>query len=217
KDLKLSIKLHKQYPRHVIGFDTAYYEEDGYSTLYYLTQHLSQQENGYQTIPLYLHTGETSWPDDLMTSSFEDNPVPTLENTYESILLNSRRIGHGKGFIKKPYLLQKLKERRIAVEICLTSNQILGMEPDLRNHYGQIMYKMGIPIVLSPDDPGTFGYDSHTIDWYSAFMSWGLNLGDLKQLALNSLTYSGMTRDERETAINKKWLPSWDLYIKNTA
>ena len=47
---------------------------------------------------------------------------------------------------------------------------------------------MGIPIVLSGDDPALFGYDEVTVDWYEAYMAWGLNLGDLKKLALNSLT-----------------------------
>ena len=87
------------------------------------------------------------------------------------------------------------------------------MEADIRNHHGQILYKEGIPIVLAPDDPGTFGYDNVTVDWYMVYLGWGLNLGDLKQIALNSLLYSGMTEAEKSDAIEKKWRPSWNEYI----
>ena len=90
------------------------------------------------------------------------------------------------------------------------------MDVDIRNHYGQILYKEGIPIVLAPDDPGTFGYDNTTVDWYSAFLSWGLNLGDLKQIALNSIEYSGMTDSEKRDALEKKWKPSWNEYVSET-
>ena len=46
------------------------------------------------------------------------DPVGSLENTYESILLGARRIGHGLGYIKHPYLLNILRERQVAVESC---------------------------------------------------------------------------------------------------
>ena len=45
---------------------------------------------------------------------------------------------------------------------------------------------------------GTFGYDSFTVDWYEVFMAWGLDLAELKQLAMNSLRYSSLTDEEKE-------------------
>lgn len=70
-----------------------------------------------------------------------------------------------------------------------------------------------MPVVLAPDDPGSFGYDGVTVDWYAAYISWGLNVGDLKQLALNSLKYSAMSDSEKNDAINNYWMPSWNEYI----
>ncbi|ESO01160.1 hypothetical protein HELRODRAFT_134508, partial [Helobdella robusta] len=217
KNMNLAVQLHTKYPQHLIGFDAVAEEDQGYSTLHYISQYLSLQKNGVKIIPLYLHAAETSWPDDLITGPFEDDPVSTLQNAYEAVLLNVKRIGHGKGFVKKPYLMQLLKKMKIAVEVCVISNQILGMDADLRNHFGQILYKNGVPIILSPDDPGTFGYDNFTTDWYQAYTGWGLNLGDLKQLAVNSLTYNGMTDEERKIAIEQKWRPSWEAFVNEVS
>ena len=41
------------------------------------------------------------------------------------------------------------------------------------------------------------GYDSFTVDWYEVFMAWGLDLAELKQLAINSLKYSSMTEEDK--------------------
>ena len=86
--------------------------------------------------------------------------------------------------MKHPYLLNLIKEQGIAIETCPVSNQILGFVADLRNHPAVNYIRHGIPIVLGPDDPGTFGYDHFTIDWYEAYMAWGLDLLDLKNIAL---------------------------------
>lgn len=92
--------------------------------------------------------------------------------------------------------------------------QILGYDPDLRNHFGQYFYREGIPVVLASDDPGSIGYDGVAVDWYFAFVGWGLKVGDLKRLALNSLEYSGMSEAEKKSAIEDLWTPSWNEYIK---
>ena len=48
---------------------------------------------------------------------------------------------------------------------------------------------MGIPVVLGADDPGTFGCDHFTLDWFQVYLGWGLDLADLRQFAINSLRY----------------------------
>ena len=139
--------------------------------------------------------------------------MATIQNAYEAILLGVRRIGHGLGFIKHPYLLELIHERQIPIESCVISNQILGYMADLRNHPALSYFRRGIPIVLGADDPGTFGVDYFTLDWYQAYVGWGLDLADLKKLAINSLNYSSMSAPEKDDAINNKWLPKWNEYI----
>lgn len=67
---------------------------------------------------------------------------------------------------------------------------------------------------MGSDDQAPFGWDDGMVlDWYAAYVGWGLNLADLKKLALNSLQYSGMTDYEKQDAIENHWKPSWNEYI----
>ena len=209
-------KFHEKYPDFIVGHDIVDEEDKGNSLLFYLKTLLKlYKDGGASKIPAYFHTAETSWLDGQITNPNDLDPVSTVENTYEAILLGARRVGHGLGFIKHPYLLNLLRERDVAVEICPASNQILGYIPDLRNHPGINYYRSGVPVVLGSDDPGSFGIDSFTVDWYEVYMAWGVDLADLKQLAINSLNYSSLTGDEKTTAINVKWQRKWDAYIQS--
>ena len=165
---------------------------------------------------LRLHTAETNWPQDLVTSPNDLDPMATLMNTYESILLGAKRVGHGLGFIKHPYLLEEIRGRGVAIETCVVSNQILGFMADLRNHPALHYIRAGLPVVLGSDDPGTFGYDHFSVDWYEAFLGWGLDLIDLRNLAENSLKYSAMEGSELDSAM-AKWQQSYNLYVSNVS
>lgn len=211
-------RLHRKHPDHVIGFDAVGEEDAGYSHLHYIDEFIKlyNASTGQPRVPLYLHTSETNWPDDLISSNLDDDLVATLMNSYETLLLNSKRIGHGYGFAKHPYLLEIVRSRNLAVETCIVSNQLLGFTPDIRNHPSLHHYRFGIPIILGSDDAGTFGYDNITVDWYAAFMAWGLDLRDLRTLAINSLNYSGMSSTDKEEAINFKWKSLWDNYTTET-
>ena len=149
-----------------------------------------------------------------MTSFEQEVEISTTQDdTLDAVLLGASRVGHGLGFIKRPYLLKLLKQLQVAIETCPTSNQLLGYIPDLRNHPAAHYIRFGISVVLASDDPGSFGYDHVTVDWYQAFMAWGLRLADLKLLALNSLRHSGMSISEIRAAIDMKWEPKWRNYI----
>ncbi len=178
-NMRLAVKLHNLFPDHIVGYDMVAEEDGGNSLQYYLKQFLElyKAETAEISIPLYLHTAETKWPADLISSPNDDDPVATIENIYEAILLGAKRIGHGLGFFKHPYLMKLLKDNDVAVEVCPVSNQILGFVPDLRSQPAQNYYHNGIPIVLGADDAGTFGVDSFAIDWIEIYLAWGLNLG----------------------------------------
>jgi adenosine deaminase CECR1 len=56
----------------------------------------------------------------------------------------------------------------------------------------------GIPVSISPDDPGFFDYEGVTLDWVYAFLGWELNLADLKKLNLNSIDYATIDEKDKE-------------------
>ena len=102
------------YPDHYVGFDVVGTEDYGNSFLFHHSSLLGLQ------LPLFLHTAETNWPGDLITSKNIPgvDPAAAAGNGYDAILLGSKRIGHGLGFIKQPYLLQMVKDRKIVIESC---------------------------------------------------------------------------------------------------
>ncbi|XP_013401030.1 adenosine deaminase 2 [Lingula anatina] len=214
-DMEKAIRMHLKYPNYIAGFDMVGEEDRGNSLLYYMEDFLKLYDNatGESRVPFYLHNGETNWPDDLLTASNANDPVGTLQNTYEAVLLGAKRVGHGLGYFKHPYLLDLLKQHQTAIEVCPVSNQLLGYTADLRNHPAINFIRMGVPVILGADDPATFGYNYFTADWYEAFMGWGLRLPDLKKLAINSLHYSAMTTKEKVSAINEKWKPAYSKFI----
>ena len=133
----------------------------------------------------------------------------------DAVLLNTRRVGHGLGFAKHPSLYKYLIKKQIAIEVCPASNQILGYHADLRNHPGLNYYKSGVPIVLSGDDPGSFGYNDLTVDYYLTYMAWGLDLFDLREIANNSIRYSIVPETRRQEGFVKFDL-EWNRFVDQT-
>ena len=50
-----------------------------------------------------------------------------------------------------------------------------------------------MPVTISPDDPGFMGYEGVALDYLYVFLAWDLDIADLKQLVVNSITYSSVT------------------------
>jgi adenosine deaminase CECR1 len=200
KSLANALDRRAKDPGQVIGFDLVQEEDRTNTNLHFVEELLAARHEAERRgigLPLYLHSGETNWAEN--------------ENVYDAILLGASRIGHGLALIKHPRLMQIVKERGIAVEVCPISNQILGYVADLRNHPAVHYINAGLPVVLSSDDPAVF---RHTLshDFYAAFMAWGLDLRSLKQLAMNSLTYSAMNADEKRRAL-AAWERRWATFI----
>ena len=210
-DIERVFRLYKKYPHIVSGYDMVGEEDKGYSLLFFLKDFVDTRDSG-ESVPLFFHTAETNWPDDLLASKYGDDAVNAMQNVYEAIILGAKRVGHGIGFIHHPYLINELKVRNIAVEANPISNKMLGYVPDQRHHPAITYLRSGVPVVLGADDPATFGYDSFTVDWYEAFMGWGLDLADMRQLANNSLTYSSLDDAGKAIAL-QKWSTSWRRYI----
>jgi adenosine deaminase len=85
-------------------------------------------------------------------------------------------------------LLQRMAREGIAVEINLTSNDvILGVKG--RDHPLPIYLAAGVPITLSSDDPGVSRADL-TQEYMRAVSEHGLGYTQLRQLSRNGLTYS---------------------------
>jgi adenosine deaminase/aminodeoxyfutalosine deaminase len=76
--------------------------------------------------------------------------------------LGAERIGHGLAAFRDPALLEHLKQRRIPLESCPTSNRRTGAlrqhtgADDLAKHPMVDYVRAGVPLTLNTDDPGLF-------------------------------------------------------------
>lgn len=68
----------------------------------------------------------------------------------------AERIGHGVRAIEDPELVALLRERRVPLEVCPTSNLRLGIYPDLAAHPFHRLYREGVRVTVGSDDPTFF-------------------------------------------------------------
>jgi adenosine deaminase len=103
----------------------------------------------------------------------------------------AERIGHGVDVAYEDDaagLLKILADRNVAVEVCLTSNDvILGVSG--KAHPLRLYLAAGVPVALATDDPGV-SRDDMTNQYVRAVQDQGLDYQTLKRLARNSLEYS---------------------------
>ena len=111
-------------------------------------------------------------------------------------LLGAERIGHGIAAINDPALMDFLADRRIPLEICPQSNILTGaLARQLRRTLAGIgdhplvaLFRHGIPIVLSTDDPAMF----HTtlLNEYERAYQLGMTENELLRMAQMSFDFA---------------------------
>ena len=137
---------------------------------------------------LLMHAGEVGGPDKIREA---------IE------LLHVERIGHGIAAAQDPALMDLLVDRRIPLEICPQSNIRTGalakqmhlLEARISDHPLPQLWRHGIPIVLSTDDPAMF----HTTlrAEYENAAQMGLSESELTQLADMSFEHAFLTEFEK--------------------
>lgn len=139
--------------------------------------------------PVTLHAGELTPelapPDDLRFH---------IRQAIE--IAGARRIGHGVALAHEDDmagLLRLMAERRVLVEINLTSNDvILGVKG--ASHPFRTYRAAGVPVALSTDDEGVARSDL-TNEYQRAVQEQAVDYAGLKQLARNALEYSFLPGD----------------------
>jgi adenosine deaminase len=119
---------------------------------------------------------------------------------------NAKRIGHGIDipFEKDAFsLLKIMKEKQIAVEINLTSNEfILNVKND--EHPISLYHQHGVPIVISTDDAGVLRTNLTEQYVLLAKRYPEFSYSEIKQLVFNSIRFSFIEEDILKASILKK-------------
>ncbi|GAA0655256.1 adenosine deaminase [Streptomyces thermocarboxydovorans] len=128
---------------------------------------------GLRSVP---HAGETTGPQTVWDALNE---------------LRAERIGHGTSSARDPELLAHLAERRIALEVCPTSNIATRAVASLDEHPIKEFVRAGVLVTINSDDPPMFGTDLNN-EYAVAARLLDLDERGLAALAKNAVEASFM-------------------------
>jgi adenosine deaminase len=112
----------------------------------------------------------------------------------------AHRIGHATRLIEDESLTQYVNDRRIALEICLTSNVQTKAVESYEQHPLRTYYDRGMNVVLNTDNRLMSG-TTLTDEYALAARHFDLGLDDLARIALNGFESSFLHWQEREDLI----------------
>lgn len=181
----------------VIGFDIVN-EEDSSLPLHAFAPMLIKAKKQYPNMKLYIHGGES-------LDAQNDNLI-------DAYLLGVSRVGHGLNLYRYPDLHSRYIKSEICLEICPVSNQRLGYTKDIRNHPATEYLRSGMTVSLCSDDPAYMENETLTDDFFAAVAGWNLSVADLKQLAINSIMYSGLSTVEKTQKL-KYFNKAWNTFV----
>ena len=184
-DMDHCLRVKSCYPELVAGYDFVGHEDAGRSLrdltpeLFWLKSMCASEE---AELPLFLHAGETLGDGDSVD-----------ENVFDAVMLGTRRLGHGFSLYKHPVLVELVKEKRILVESCPVSNEVLRLTGSIRSHPLPALLARGVACSLSNDDPAILGQRDvgMTHDFWQALQGWdNVGLAGLGSLAENSVRWA---------------------------
>ncbi|KAK2737660.1 hypothetical protein FQN57_007467 [Myotisia sp. PD_48] len=185
ESMKECIATKLEFPDLICGFDLIGREDDGRPLVdlipilfWFKKQCLTE---GVE-IPFLFHAGECLGDGD-----------ETDLNLYDAILLGTRRIGHGFSLYKHPLLIDLVKEKRILIECCPISNEILRLTSSIMAHPLPALLSRGVPVSLCNDDPTVFGHGKNGLTHDFCQVLNGLEntgLAGLATMAENSIRWS---------------------------
>ena len=114
--------------------------------------------------------------------------------------LQADRIGHGVRAVEDPALLAELADSPVCLDVCPTSNAMLGACPSLAGHQLPALVRSGVRVSLGSDGPLFFGVD--VVDEYlNAQDVLGLGAGELLAIASDSLRASAAPAELKQSAL----------------
>ncbi|GAA3030918.1 adenosine deaminase [Streptosporangium longisporum] len=139
---------------------------------------------GLRSLP---HAGEMSGPETIWEA---------LEH------LGAERIGHGISCMDDPRLIAHLRETRIPLEVCPTSNVCTGQVARIEDHPLPRMIEEGLFVTLNSDDPPMFA-TSLSREYRVAAEDLGLDRDTLVTLARNAVHASSLDPQGRQEILTE--------------
>ncbi|KAH7086513.1 hypothetical protein FB567DRAFT_528122 [Paraphoma chrysanthemicola] len=223
ESMKQCIEMKLEFPDLIAGYDLVGQEDLGRPLsdlapeLFWFRKACAQEG---VDIPFFFHAGETLGDGDSVD-----------ENLFDAIILGTRRIGHGFSLYKHPLLIDMVKEKKILIETCPVSNEVLRLCSSIMSHPLPALLARGVPCSLCNDDPTILGQGAMGMshDFWQALQGWeNLGLAGLGSLAENSVRWASFedysakdwTQDIKDGSMGKgtraarlkEWTRMWERY-----
>ncbi len=192
--------------RGVCGFDIAG-PEDGYPPTQHLSAfHLVQRENFHLTV----HAGEAFG----------------LPSIWEAVqFCGAERLGHGvrivddisnvDGEFRLGRLANYVRDRRIPLEVCPTSNVHTGAAASIAAHPVELLRRLRFRVTLNTDNRLMSGI-TLSGEFAACAASFGWTLDDMQWLTLNAMKSSFYPFDQRLRLINEVIKPGYAALVAGT-
>jgi aminodeoxyfutalosine deaminase len=112
-------------------------------------------------------------------------------------LLGAERIGHGLTAWQDPELMVMLRERRVPLEVCPTSNVCTGLIARIEDHPLPRFLAAGLLVTLNSDDPGMFG-TSLEREFQLAATHFALSRSQIARLCADAMRTSFLPEDQKD-------------------
>jgi adenosine deaminase/aminodeoxyfutalosine deaminase len=112
-------------------------------------------------------------------------------------MLGAERIGHGLTALGDPSVMALLRERRIPMEVCPSSNVSTGLITRFEDHPLPKFLEAGLVVTLNSDDPAMFG-TSLEEEFLKVARCFGFNRETLAELCRNAVHASFLSEDEKQ-------------------
>lgn len=203
EDMDQCIFVKQLYPELISGYDLVGQEDAGrplkdlLPELFWFKKQCAQE--GID-IPFFFHAGECL-----------GDGSDTDQNLFDAVLLGTRRIGHGFSLYKHPLLIDMVKEKRILVESCPISNEVLRLCASVMSHPLPALLARGVACSLCNDDPAILGQDTAGEILSSHTLKLGLTVPRNDPRLLASSPRMGQSRTGRSCLPRRKQCPLGSL------
>jgi adenosine deaminase len=152
--------------------------EVGYPPRLFKKAFARAREAGLASVP---HAGETDGPESIWGALHD---------------LGAERIGHGVRCLEDDSLVQELREGRIPLEVCPTSNVCLRVCSDIAGHPLSRLIERGLFVTINSDDPPIFN-TTLANEYREIVRAFDLDRETIERLAWNGLRASILPNERR--------------------
>lgn len=136
-------------------------------------------------LPRTIHAGETMGP----------------QSVWDALtLLHADRIGHGVRAIEDAALVAHLAATGVHLEVCPTSNVLLGVYPDMAAHPVRRLWDAGVNLSVGTDDPPLFNV-SLTDEYRALARVHGFTPDDFRRINANAARAAFLPDGEKATLL----------------